>query len=37
MFELPEALAALVSRYNRAVFDMNVSEAELVNGMFWGG
>jgi hypothetical protein len=31
MFELPAALAALVSRYNRAVFDMNVSLAKLVN------
>lgn len=30
-FELPAALAALVSLYNRAVFDMNVSLAELVN------
>jgi len=30
-FELPAALAALVSRYNRAVFDMNVSLVELVN------
>lgn len=30
-FELPEALAALVSRYKRAVFDMNVSVVERVN------
>ena len=35
-FELPAALAALVSLYNRAVFDMNVSLAELVNERLGG-